>query len=97
MSLNNIPSQQNSNLQPNQQNATLQPNQQNTILQYNQQMFLEHAAFAAHFERLKTANAANDVDYYMYAELEYYHRSRAFHYKGLFSASSTVIQQSPRM
>ena len=60
---------------------------------YYQQKFLEHAAYAEHFARLKAANAANSFDYYRYAELEYFHRSRALHFKGLFKAESTIIRE----
>lgn len=61
-------------------------------LQYYHQKFLEHAAFSEHYARLKMANANNHHLYYRYAELEYYHKSRALHYKGLFSAESTLPQ-----
>lgn len=57
---------------------------------YNQQKFLEHAAFSEHYTRLKIANATNSQEYYRYAELEYFHKSRALYYKGLFSAESTL-------
>ena len=57
---------------------------------YYQQKFLEHAAFSEHFARLKMANAANPQEYYRFAELEYFHKSRALHYKGLFSADSAL-------
>lgn len=57
---------------------------------YYQQKFLEHAAFAEHFARLKMANASNSQEYYKYAELEYFHKSRALHYKGFFKAESTL-------
>lgn len=64
--------------------------QPNNNERYNQQKFLEHAAFSEHFARLKMANAGNDQEYYRYAELEYFHKSRALHYKGLFMAESTL-------
>lgn len=56
----------------------------------NQQEFLENAAFSEHYARLKMENAGNHEAYYRYAELEYYHKSRALHFKGLFSAQSTL-------
>lgn len=59
-------------------------------IQYYQQKFLEHAAFSEHYARVKMANASNHDLYYKYAELEYFHKSRALHYKGLFSAESTL-------
>lgn len=65
-------------------------NQQVNDEDYNQQKFLEHAAFSEHYARLKMANASNPEEYYKYAELEYFNRSRALHYKGLFSAESTL-------
>ncbi|PKM50422.1 MAG: hypothetical protein CVV02_11630 [Firmicutes bacterium HGW-Firmicutes-7] len=65
-------------------------NQVNNNERYYQQKFLEHAAFSEHYARLKMANAANSIDYYRYAELEYFNKSRALHYKGLFKATSTL-------
>jgi len=38
------------------------------------------------------ATAANSQKYYKYAELEYFHKSKALHYKGLFKAESTLEQ-----
>lgn len=61
-------------------------------IRYNQQKFLEHAPFAEHYARMKIVNASNHNLYYRYAELEYFHRSKANHYKGLFSAESTLTQ-----
>ncbi|RBW68798.1 hypothetical protein [Bacillus taeanensis] len=52
------------------------------------QNFLKHAALAEHYKRLKTANANDHSAYYRYAELQYYHKSRAIHFKGYFSAAS---------
>jgi hypothetical protein len=52
--------------------------------------FLRHAAIAEHYERLKMANADNHDAYYKYAELQYYHKSRAIHYKGRFSAAAFI-------
>ena len=71
----------------NDQNQQLQIN---LFEEYYQQKFLEHCSFSEHYKRLKMENASNQTDYYRYAELEYYHRYRAIHYKGLFSAASTV-------
>jgi hypothetical protein len=65
--------------------------QQNENISFYQQKFLEHEAFAEHYKRQKMANAGNDTAYYQFAELEYFHKSRALHYKGLFSASSTLM------
>jgi len=61
---------------------------------YYQQKFLEHAAFSEHYSRLKMANAGNSQEYYRYAELEYFHKSRALHYKGFFHAESTLSRYS---
>jgi len=55
---------------------------------------LEHAAFSEHFARQKMANANNDREYYQFAELEYFHKSRALHYKGLFSAESAIVDNN---
>lgn len=65
-------------------------NQSVNYERYYQQKFLQHAAFSEHFARLKMANAGNSQEYYKYAELEYFHKSRALHYKGLFTAESTL-------
>ncbi|RKD28859.1 hypothetical protein BET03_07175 [Thermohalobacter berrensis] len=61
-------------------------------VRYYQEKFLQHAAFSEHYARMKMANADKHDLYYKYAELEYYHKSRAIHYKGLFSAKSTLNQ-----
>lgn len=71
-------------------NNTQIPQNNNNYERYYQQKFLEHAAFTEHYARLKMANAGNDQEYYKYAELEYFNKSRALHYKGLFSAASTI-------
>lgn len=72
-------------------NLDIQPAQDNNPNEhFYHQKFLEHAAFSEHYARQKMATAANATNYYMYAELEYYHKSRAIHYKGLFSAESTL-------
>jgi hypothetical protein len=75
----------------NNQNQQTQPN---LFEGYYQQKFLEHASFSEHYARLKMANAGNPTEYYRYAELEYYHRYRTIHYKGLFSAASTVKEEN---
>lgn len=54
--------------------------------QYAQQQYLQHSALTDHYERLRMASAGNSVEYYRYAELQYYHKSRAFHFKAHFSA-----------
>ncbi|MDF2943486.1 MAG: hypothetical protein K0S01_2344 [Herbinix sp.] len=72
-------------------NIQYSENNENDDIYYNQQKFLEHAAFSEHFARQKMANASDDKAYYQYAELEYFHKSRALHYKGLFSAESTIV------
>jgi hypothetical protein len=59
-------------------------------VQVAQQNFLKHAALAEHYERLKMANASNDSAYYRYAELQYYHKSMALHFKAFFSAMSFI-------
>ncbi|MEW9670542.1 hypothetical protein [Ammoniphilus sp. 3BR4] len=64
------------------------PYEQGYTVQVAQQNFLKHAALAEHYERLKIANAGNSTAYYRYAELQYYHKSRAIHFKGYFSAAS---------
>lgn len=74
-----------------------QQNIEDLNFQFNQQKFLEHAAFAEHFARLKIANADNEGDYYMFAELEYYHRSRALHYKGMFNAVTTIVNKTKKL
>ncbi|MDF2539890.1 MAG: hypothetical protein K0S76_2911, partial [Herbinix sp.] len=66
------------------------PIPQNHSVSYYQQKFLEHASFSEHYARQKMANAADAAQYYQFAELEYFHKSRALHYKGLFSAESTL-------
>lgn len=66
------------------------PYDQVYTIQVAQQFFLKHAALAEHYERLKIANANNDSAYYRYAELQYYHKSRAMHFKGFFSATSLM-------
>ncbi|HWT77121.1 MAG TPA: hypothetical protein VN258_20665 [Mobilitalea sp.] len=72
----------------------MQNSQSEYLNKYYQQLFLQHEAFAEHYARQKMANAANDTAYYQYAELEYYHKSRALHYKGLFSAASTLTDNT---
>jgi hypothetical protein len=54
--------------------------------EFYKQRFLAHAALSEHYARQKYANASNDRLYYQFAELEYYHKSRALHYKGFFAA-----------
>jgi hypothetical protein len=61
---------------------------------YHQQKFLEHASFALHYERQKIISANNAEEYYKYAELENYHKTQAIHYKGLFSAESTLDESN---
>jgi hypothetical protein len=63
-------------------------NTQQMPVQQAQQEFLRHAALAEHYERLKMAHAGNDQAFYKYAELQYFHKSRAHHYKGQFSATA---------
>ncbi|MEM1505572.1 hypothetical protein RG959_19395 [Domibacillus sp. 8LH] len=67
--------------------AQLSSEQLNTI-RFAQQNFLKHAALELHYERLKLANASDHQKYYQYAELQYFHKSRALHFKGQFSAAS---------
>jgi hypothetical protein len=55
-----------------------------------QQNFLKHSALEMHYERLKMANANNHSKYYQYAKLQYFHKSRALHYKSYFSATSLM-------
>ena len=55
-----------------------------------QHNFLKHAALAEHYKRLKIANAGNSSAYYRYAELQYFHKARALHFKGYFSATSIM-------
>lgn len=62
--------------------------QQNQAQIVAQQNFLKHAALDLHYERQKMANANNHELYYRYAELQYYHKSRAFYYKSYFSATA---------
>lgn len=59
--------------------------QQSTI-QSAQQNYLQHAALADHYERQRMINASNSIAYYRYAELQYFHKSRAYFFKGQFSA-----------
>ncbi|MEX2415803.1 MAG: hypothetical protein WD424_06640 [Paenibacillaceae bacterium] len=66
------------------------PYDQAYTTQFAQQNFLKYAALAEHYERLKIANASNSVAYYHYAELQYFHKSRAIHFKGYFSAASLI-------
>jgi len=54
------------------------------------QHYLQHAALADHYERLKMASADDHAAYYRYAELQYFHKSRAFHFKGYFSATAQM-------
>jgi hypothetical protein len=58
--------------------------------EYYKQKFQEHAALSEHYARQKMANASNAQAYYRYAELEYFHKSRALHYKGFFMAQPTT-------
>ncbi|MCX7708804.1 MAG: hypothetical protein N2484_03025 [Clostridia bacterium] len=54
--------------------------------EYYKRRFQEHAALSEHYARQKMANAGNSQLYYRFAELEYFHKSRAMHYKGFFHA-----------
>lgn len=67
--------------------AQLSSEQLNTI-RFAHKNFLKHAALELHYERLKLANASDHQKYYQYAELQYFHKSRALHFKGQFSAAS---------
>lgn len=55
-----------------------------------QQNYLHHAALTDHYERLKMASAGNSAEYYRYAELQYFNKSRAIHFKAYFSATSMM-------
>ncbi|MEW9502163.1 hypothetical protein [Jeotgalibacillus marinus] len=66
------------------------PTDQLNTIQSAQQNFLMHSALDMHYERLKMAYANNHSEYYRYAELQYYHKSRAFHFKSYFSAESLI-------
>ncbi|MFS1519253.1 hypothetical protein V1503_22725 [Bacillus sp. SCS-151] len=55
-----------------------------------QQLFMQHAALAEHYTRQMMAFASNSSSYYRYAELVYFHKSRAIRYKGLFSATPFI-------
>jgi hypothetical protein len=50
------------------------------------QYYLYHAALSDHFERQKIIYASNSAAYYRFAELEHFHKSRAYYYKGFFPA-----------
>lgn len=63
--------------------------QQYTI-PFAQQSYLQHSALTDHYERLKMSSAGNSTAYYHYAELQYFHKSRAIHFKGYFSATSIM-------
>lgn len=54
-----------------------------------QQKYVEHSSLSDHFERLKTVYANNPQWYYKYAELQYFHKSRAFYYRNFFMAPVT--------
>lgn len=58
--------------------------------EYYKKKFQEHAALSEHYARQKMANAGNSQAYYKYAEMEYFHKSRALHYKGYFMAQPTT-------
>jgi hypothetical protein len=62
------------------------PYGQQSMIQSAQQNYLHHAALADHYERQRMINASNSIEYYRYAELQYFHKSRAFFFKGQFSA-----------
>ncbi|WP_408008986.1 hypothetical protein ACJROX_01185 [Pseudalkalibacillus sp. A8] len=64
--------------------------QQPNSVQEAQQSFLRHAALAEHYERHKMAYANNSTMYYKYAELQYFHKSRALYFKSFFSATSLM-------
>ncbi|WP_221569068.1 hypothetical protein [Alkalihalobacillus sp. TS-13] len=64
--------------------------QQPKSVQEAQQQFLKHAALAEHYERHKIAYAGNSTAYYKYAELQYFHKSRALYFKSFFSATSLL-------
>lgn len=66
------------------------PSYQPLTIEMAQQNFLKHAALAEHYERLKIASADDSAAYYRYAELQYYHKSRAIHFKGYFSAAGFI-------
>lgn len=57
--------------------------------EYFKKKFQEHAALSEHYARQKIMNASNSQAYYKYAELEYFHKSRALHYKAFFMAQPT--------
>lgn len=63
---------------------------QTYTVQYAQQNYLQHAALSDHYERLRMASAGNSANYYHYAELQYFHKSRAIHFKGHFHATSAI-------
>ncbi|WP_050182897.1 hypothetical protein [Domibacillus robiginosus] len=64
------------------------PNDLFDTIRHAQQNFLKHAALELHYERLKMANAHDHQQYYRYAELQYFHKSKALHFKSQFSAAS---------
>ena len=58
--------------------------------EYYKKKFQEHAALSEHYARQKMANASNSNLYYRFAELEYFHKSRALHYKSFFMADTNI-------
>jgi hypothetical protein len=58
--------------------------------EYYKKKFQDHAALSEHYARQKMVNASNSQAYYKYAELEYFHKSRALHYKAYFMAQPTM-------
>ncbi|MDF2589823.1 MAG: hypothetical protein K0S41_3664 [Anaerocolumna sp.] len=68
------------------ENVLPSDNMANQNEDYYKQKFLQHAALSEHYARQKQANAGDSMLYYQFAELEYYHKSRALHYKAFFAA-----------
>ncbi len=64
--------------------------QQPNSVQEAQQNFFQHTALAEHYERQRMAYASNSAMYYKYAELQYFHKSRALYFKSFFSATSLM-------
>lgn len=58
--------------------------------EYYKKKFQEHAALSEHYARQKMANAGNSNAYYRFAELEYFHKSRAMRYKSFFMAETNI-------